>query len=203
MTLERTRPVIERLLEPIVGVAIRLGLGPNVVSVLGFLVATVAAAAFYAGGTVATEWYLLAGILVALSGILDLLDGAMARRLDITSDRGDLLDHTLDRYADIVLVGGLAAAVGEFLLGFLAITGVLLTSYLGTQAQAIGYGRLYAGALGRSDRMALIGLVGLLMAGYSQPLLGFTLVEWLLILFAVAGHLTAVQRFVVVWRGLA
>lgn len=201
MTLERLRPVADAVLRPMVRVCLSIGATPNMLSVLGFLFAIAAAVGFYLGPT-AWWWYLLATIFVAISGSLDLLDGAVARELDISSRAGDILDHTLDRYADIVLVGGLAAGAGQYLLGFLAVTGVVMTSYLGTQAQAVDFGRLYAGVMGRSDRLVLIGLVGVIMAGFTDPVYELTAVGWLLVLFAIVGHLTAVQRFVVLWRGL-
>lgn len=201
MTLERLRPITDRALAPAVRLSLAVGAGPHLLSVVGFACALVAAAAFVLG-PVDRGWYLVATLFVAVSGVLDLLDGAVARELGVSSDAGDVLDHTLDRYADIALVGGLAAGAGEFLLGFLAITGVVMTSYLGTQAQAVDFGRLYAGVMGRSDRLVLMGLVGVVMVVHEGAVSGLTAVGWLLVLFAVVGHLTALQRFVALWRGL-
>ena len=130
-----------------------------------------------------------------LNGWLDLLDGALARELDTASDAGDLLDHVLDRYADILLLVGFAAGIGDYALGVAAVTGVLMTSYLGTQAQAVGLDRVYGGLLGRADRLALMGVAGVLAAVVTESAFGFTVVGWLLIIFAVVGHITALQRF--------
>lgn len=201
MTLERFRPYLDSVLDPVVGGCVRLGLTPHIVSVLGFVVALGAAGIFVAAGDNAIL-YVLGAVLVAISGILDVVDGALARKMAIASDAGDILDHTLDRYADIVLIGGLAVGIDQVLLGFLAVTGVLMTSYLGTQAQAVGYGRLYAGLLGRSDRLVLIGVAAVAMAVEPGVLYTFTIVGWLLVVFAIVGHVTAVQRFTIVWRSL-
>jgi archaetidylinositol phosphate synthase len=127
--------------------------------------------------------------------VLDLLDGALARELDSSSEAGDLLDHVLDRYADIAVVVGLAAGVDRFALGLAAVTGVLMTSYLGTQAQAVGLDRVYGGLLGRADRLVLVGVVATVAAFVGTTLQGLSLVGWLLVVFAVVGHLTALQRF--------
>ena len=197
MTLDRLRPVADRGLVPFVRFARRLGLTPDGVSVIAFAVALGAAAAFVAGGA----WYLLGAALVFANGWLDLLDGALARELEVDSPAGDLLDHVLDRYADVVIIAGLAAGVGRYGLGFAAVTGVLLTSYLGTQAQAVGAGRDYGGLLGRADRLALVGVAAAL-APFTGRLGPLGAVGWLLAVFAVVGHLTAIQRFRGAWRDL-
>ncbi|VTT88249.1 CDP-diacylglycerol--glycerol-3-phosphate 3-phosphatidyltransferase [Halorubrum sp. DM2] len=200
MTLDQYRSVADRLLGPWVSAADRLGLSPDQVSVIAFLVAVAAAVAF-AGGSAAL--YAAGALLVLLNGWLDLVDGALARRQGIASDGGDFLDHVLDRYADVAVIAGLTAGIEAYALGFAAVTGVLLTSYLGTQIQAVGIGREYGGLLGRADRLALMGIVGVVAAAYSAPIVaGLNVVGLLLALFAVVGHLTAVQRFLGAWRDL-
>lgn len=194
MTLDKYRSLADRALEPFVTAAARLGLTPNGVSVLAIVVAALAAGAFYLGGD-EPLLYGVGALLVFVNGWFDLLDGALARRLDVASEAGDLLDHVLDRYADILIIAGLAAGIGRYDLGLAAVTGVLMTSYLGTQAQAVGLDRVYGGLLGRADRLALIGVVGALAVVATDPIQGFTVVGWLLIVFAVVGHLTALQRF--------
>ena len=103
----------------------------------------------------------------------------------------------------MAIIAGFTAGVEAYALGFAAVTGVLLTSYLGTQIQAVGIGREYGGLLGRADRLALAGIVGVAAAVYSAPVVaGLNVVGLLLALFAVVGHLTAVQRFLGAWRDL-
>ena len=105
----------------------------------------------------------LASALVITSGFFDALDGKVARLTGRTSKRGDLLDHILDRYSDVVMIGAIAVSAWcNPYIGLLALTGVLLTSYMGTQAQAVGAGRLYSGLLGRADRLVLLCLAPLL-----------------------------------------
>ena len=200
MTLEQLRPVADRLLEPFVDLSERLGLTPDAVSTVALVVAAAAGTAFALPGLdgpvagLAEGWYLVGAVLVFVNGWLDLVDGALARRLEVESEAGDLLDHVFDRYADIAIVAGLAAGVGRYDLGIAALTGVLMTSYLGTQAQAVGIERMYAGVVGRADRLLLVGVVGALVALVGPAPLGVPLVAALLGLLAVVGHLTAVQR---------
>jgi len=202
MTLDQLRPVANRALAPFVGLSVRLGLTPNAVSVISFVLAVAAAGSFTVAGN-DSVWYLVGAVLVFLNGWLDLLDGALARELDTASKAGDMLDHVLDRYADLIIIAGLAAGIERYALGFVAVTGVLMTSYLGTQAQAVGLDRVYGGLLGRADRLALVGVVGVVATVVPGEALGLTVVGWLLVLFAVVGHLTAIQRFYYAWRALS
>jgi archaetidylinositol phosphate synthase len=202
MTLDRFRPAADRALDPFVRGARRLGLTPDGVSLLAFVLAVAAGGTFVLAAD-DSLWYLVGAVLDFLNGWLDLLDGALAREQGTSSRAGDLLDHVIDRYADILLVAGLAAGVGRYGLGFLAVTGVLMTSYLGTQTQAIGLDRSYGGLVGRADRLALIGLVAVAVAVVPRPLVqGLTLVGLLLAFFAVIGHVTALQRFWGAWSDL-
>lgn len=201
MTLDRFRWVADRALDPFVGAARTAGLSPNGVSVIAFVLA-LAAGGVYAVATREPLLYLAGAVLVFLNGWLDLVDGALAREMDVASSAGDLLDHVLDRYADIVIIVGLAAGVGQWAIGIAAVTGVLMTSYLGTQAQAVGLDRVYGGLLGRADRLALVGVVTGVAAFVQPPLPELSLVGWLLVVFAVVGHVTAVQRFYHAMHGL-
>lgn len=200
MTLDQYRDVARRIADPLVERLARLGVGPDPVSLVAVALAGGAGLAFaLAGGD--PRLYLAGAALVLANGVLDMLDGELARRLDVDSRAGDLLDHVLDRYADIVILAGLAAGIGRYALGFAAVTGVLLTSYLGTQIEAIGMDREYGGLLGRADRLALIGAVAA-VAPFAPETGPLTIVGWLLAFLAVVGHLTAIQRFFGAWRAL-
>lgn len=203
MTLDKFRPYVSRFLDPFVAGFDRVGMTPNGVSVIAFGMAVLAAAAFALGGRGEPMWYAVAAALVFCNGWLDIVDGALAREQEVASAGGDLLDHVLDRYADIVVIAGLAAGLEDYLLGFVAVTGVVMTSYLGTQAQAVGLDRVYGGLVGRADRLAIIGLVGFLAYPLAGTTLGgFSIVGWLLIFLAVVGHATAIQRFYYSWAAL-
>ena len=178
---------------------------PNVLSWLAFAAAAGAGLAFY----LATPAFLLLAVLLVLANaLLDALDGKVAKMTGQATRRGDFLDHVLDRYADVIMLGGIAlGAYGNVLAGLLAIVGVLLASYMGTQAQAVGLGRDYAGVMGRADRLAILFLAACieLIADPSGrgggPLL-FTPLTLALLLFAVLGQITAIQRGVSAWRRL-
>jgi archaetidylinositol phosphate synthase len=202
MTLDALRPLADRLIDPFIRGAKRVGLTPDTVSVLALVAAAGAAGSFYAAGA-NQRLYLVGATLVLCNGVLDLIDGGLARELETASAAGDLLDHVLDRYADILIIGGLAAGVGRYALGLAAVTGVLMTSYLGTQAQAVDLDRVYGGVLGRADRLALTGSVTAVASVFAGTAAGLTVVGWLLVVFAVVGHVTALQRFYYAMRELS
>jgi len=204
MTLDQFRPLAERGLSPFVRAADALGLSPDGVSVVAFACAVAAGVAFgLAPPSEAPLSYVAGSALVFANGWLDLVDGALARAQGTDSSGGDLLDHVLDRYADIAVLVGLAAGIGRYGLGLAAVTGVLMTSYLGTQIQAVGIGREYGGLLGRADRLALVGIVGVVAAAVPGPLVGgLGVVGLLLVVFAIVGHLTALQRFRGAWADI-
>jgi archaetidylinositol phosphate synthase len=147
------------------------------------------------------NYYLFfAALFVFLNGLFDAVDGKVAKIANKTSLRGDFLDHALDRYADVFIVGGLALSSWcRPSIGLLAVIGMLLTSYMGTQSQAIGHKRDYSGLLGRADRLVLLMIfpvVQHIALRYSLQLpWNTTVLEWGLIYFAVVGNITAVQRF--------
>lgn len=195
MTLDRLRPHTKRLFAPIVSLAIRLGLTPNICTIISLLGAGGAAVAFYYGEI------LLGVLMVAANAVFDAIDGAIAREQRTESPKGDFLDHVIDRYADILIITGIAAGgFASWPIGIFALTGVLMSSYLGTQAQAVGAGRFYGGVLGRADRLVLLMIAGVLDLIFPAPILGIPYLGWLMVIFGVFGHITAFQRFMHVWR---
>jgi|TARA_B110000116_G_scaffold2739_1_gene2414 phosphatidylglycerophosphate synthase len=106
-------------------------------------------------------------VLVLIAGLFDALDGALARHQGTDGPYGDFLDHTIDRVVDvglIIAIGYNAAFVIDPLAGWAAALLTLLGSYMGTQAQSVGLGRLYGG-FSRADRL-VVTLAGLIWAAW-------------------------------------
>ena len=178
---------------------------PNHLSWLAFGVAVGAGIAFY----LATPASLLLAIpLVFGNALLDALDGKVAKLTGRASARGDFLDHVLDRYADVIMIGGIALGrYGDVVIGFFAVLGVILASYMGTQAQAVGLGRDYGGLMGRADRLVLLFFAAWVQVladpgGVGGGFLKYTPLTLALIVLAVLGQVTAIQRAIVAWRRL-
>lgn len=198
MTLDQYRSSAKVYFDPLVSIAIRCRLTPNFFTIAALIASAAAGVLFFLRLEL---WGIIA---VALNAFCDAMDGAVAREMQTQSRRGDFLDHAVDRYADIFIITGIfSGGMVPWQVGVFALTGVLMSSYLGTQAQAVGVGRYYGGILGRADRLVLILAVGVieLLVPMSWPVLGFTLswFGWLFVLFGIFGHITAFQRFAYVW----
>jgi len=180
---------------------------------------TVSAAVLAALVRLSIPWlFLPVAALVLLGGMFDVIDGEVARRTARASVRGDLLDHVLDRYADVILVLGIAiSGYANPLLALLALVSLLLTSYMGTQAQAVGQGRLYGGLLSRADRLVVLAVAVFLEFDWSLPWpwapsepwarfhafgLAFTVIDVAFLYFVIAGQWTAVARALRVYRAI-
>jgi phosphatidylglycerophosphate synthase len=198
MTLDSHRSSIVVVTEPILNVLQQLSISADTVSAVSLGCAVLAAVAYYAAGN-NNLVLVLALLFLLLNGLLDALDGALARKTGTVSKYGDFVDHVIDRYADVFIIFGIF--LGGFLpadLGALALAGVLLASYLGTQAQAVGIGRVYGGIMGRADRMVVLSIATIFnlaypvafgVQGFQFPVLG-----WALLLIGVLSHVTALQR---------
>ena len=117
----------------------RLGLSPNALTVIGFLIACAAAVA--AG---AQAW-LLAGFLVIFGGIFDMFDGLVARATGKASKAGAFLDSTFDRWGEGVVYIGIVAGclfagydLGA-ILAAAAMSAAFMVSYTRARAESLGF----------------------------------------------------------------
>ena len=194
--LDKYRQKAEYILEPIAG---KISMEANWLTYLSLLFA------FFAGIASFLSFerrYLLlfASLCIFINGLLDALDGKIARMKGKASKKGDFVDHAIDRFSDALIIGGIALSPWvDKLIAVPAIAAVLLVSYLGTQAQAVGYKRVYAGALGRADRIAIL-FFACILQFFFDKFFGFYLLEWVMIYFIVAGVITIVQRYFAVMK---
>lgn len=165
-------------------------MSPNTLTLLGLLISAVSALMFARGDLIAGS------ILLLLSGIFDVLDGAVARASGSMTPFGGLLDSVCDRYADAVIFAGItygyiSGTIGNpllfgidvWVLCIFAMIGSYLVSYSRARAEAAGSGVLDVGIAERPERMIL------LMAG------GFTgLLAPAVAIIVILTHITLLQR---------
>ncbi|MFP5219964.1 MAG: phosphatidylinositol phosphate synthase [Actinomycetes bacterium] len=193
------RPAVNRVVDPIAGALLRAGISPDVVTAVGTTGAVAGALVFFPRGA-----FLLGTLVVVLSVLTDLLDGAMARRRGTPSAFGAWLDSTCDRVADAAIFSGLAlwfAGEGDdrLLLGlslFCLVSGGIV-SYAKARAEGLGL-RCDVGLAERAERLILV-LAGTLLAGLGVDV-ALAVLLWLL---AAASAVTVVQRLLEVRRQAA
>jgi len=170
------------VLDPLGGFLNRLGLTPNMVTVLGLLGNTVGAI-YLAYGEMFTG-----GIWIALMTPVDALDGTMARLRGESSDFGAYVDSVSDRYSELIIYGGLLyhfLRLGEPLGGMLtfgAAAGSVLVSYVKARAEGLGY-EAKVGLLTRAERYIVL-----------APSLVFNQIYIGLGIIAIFANITALQR---------
>jgi len=200
MVADDYRDIGTKILKPLANI---MPLGPMGISLLSLLTALTAGYSFAVSDLDENKaWLLLGSLMVFLTAVFDALDGIVARMRNLSSRRGDLVDHTLDRVADIVIVGGVALGpLVDVTVGFSAIIGILMLSYMGTQAQAVGAGREYAGLLGRADRLVVLAIVPIIQyldKGYGD----LNYMTLMCYVFAIVCTLSAAYRFQRIWKEL-
>ncbi|MGD2065946.1 MAG: archaetidylinositol phosphate synthase [Candidatus Bathyarchaeota archaeon] len=167
-----------------------IGLTPNHVSILGIILAVLSAVTYW-------QWKLnpllliLAPLLMLASGLLDALDGALARQYGKATAFGGFFDSLLDRYADsIILCGIILGELTEVSWGLAALIGSLLVSYARSRAEAAGVKMESVGLFERAERIVLLALVSLISYVWLDALC------WGVLLLAVLTNLTVIQRAV-------
>lgn len=179
------RRTAERVASPLA----RHGVTPNAVTVLGFAF-NIGTAAVLASGHLSAG-----GVLLLLSGLFDMLDGALARITSRQSDFGAFLDSLLDRYSEaaillaLIFVFTVRGETGAVILTYAAAVGSILISYSRARAEGLGLD-CAVGIAPRPERVLILG-VGLLF----NP----TTTIGALIVLAFLTHVTAMQRLHHVW----
>jgi phosphatidylglycerophosphate synthase len=184
------------LLDQLAGFLLSIGLSPNILTVAGFLgmclVAAVIAMGYEAAG----------GVLIVVAGILDAVDGALARLSGRVTKFGAFLDSTLDRWAESLLFLAIVfRSVSRHddltvYLAVIALFGSLLVSYTRARAEGLG-ASIKGGWLTRFERMAVL-VAGLILTYWLGPL-SLTIAVGLIAFFA---NLTALQRLLAARQAL-
>ncbi len=165
--------LIYKIINPLVHGMIKIGITPNLVTTIGFLGNLAGACILvYAGINQDMNHYSLigwAGGVILLSSLFDMMDGQVARIGGMSSTFGAMYDSVLDRYSELVTLGGICfCLIGhDYLLGaiitFAALVGSLMVSYVRARAEGLGL-ECKIGFMQRPKRVVLTSL-GLLICG--------------------------------------
>lgn len=172
------------LLAPLVRLLTRMGVNPNALTITGIVITTAGALAFFLRSP------RLGGFLILLGGLCDAIDGSLARNAGKATRFGALLDSSVDRYAEFVMlfgIGGYFLMVDDYVsaaVTFLALCGSFMVSYTRARAESLGLAAK-VGVMQRPERIVFLGASALL-----HPI-ALKITIWIVAVFA---NFTALQR---------
>lgn len=162
---------IYKVIDPFVRVLIKLGLTPNAVTTIGFVLNIGVAVIFIIGGEKGNRGDLTyigwAGALILFAGLFDMLDGQVARLGNMKSTFGALYDSVLDRYSEQIMFLGICyylVAHHYFLssiFAFIALMGSMMVSYVRARAEGLGI-ECSGGLMQRPERVVTIGVFAII-----------------------------------------
>src|ERR1700712_1914268 len=168
---------IYKVIDPFVKVLIKLGLTPNAVTSIGFVLNIFVAVIFIVGAEEGNRGDLTyvggAGGLILFAGLFDMLDGQVARLGNMKSTFGALYDSVLDRYSELIMFLGICyylVAHHYFLssiAAFIALIGSMMVSYVRARAEGLGV-EIKGGLMQRPERVVTIGLCAALSGIVAQ-----------------------------------
>lgn len=187
------RQQIDKGVQPVGMALVNMGITADVMTIMGISMSAVAAVVIGGGHL---GWGLL---LMVLTGLPDLLDGAIAKAAGTSSMRGAYFDSVSDRLTDIMLFSGVAWFLSDTIDSQIhmlpvAVMGLaVMISYQRAKAESLGFDAK-GGLMERAERFIALG-VGLFLGTFSTSLL----IAVLWVMFALTA-ITAVQRFFKVWK---
>ncbi|MDR2873148.1 MAG: CDP-alcohol phosphatidyltransferase family protein [Methanobrevibacter sp.] len=179
--LNRFRPFLKNILEPI---AKNSNINPNLISLLSFLIAILSAV--FIGYYNNLE---LGSLFILLSGFFDVLDGAIARYHNKTSKFGAILDSSLDRFSDaIIIMGFIHGLYIDWFLGILAIHSGFMVSYVRASSQSQGISN-DVGVAERAVRLIIL-IISLVVGLF----LNVDYIQFIIMFLVVISYFTVIQR---------
>ena len=212
---------IYKVLDPFVRVLIKIGLTPNIVTFIGFVLNLAVAVVFVMGAEKTNRGDLSyvgwAGALILFAGLFDMLDGQVARIGKMKSSFGAMFDSVLDRYSELFMFLGICYYLISHhylvssLFAFIGMIGSMMVSYTRARAEGLGI-ECKGGLMQRPERIVLLGTSALACGVVAQyiggdfkwyvPGIKFHVFETMSIftipitLLAILANVTAINRLI-------
>jgi archaetidylinositol phosphate synthase len=178
----------ENVVEGFVILLANLGFTPNTLTVMGLLTSTVSASVYL-------HWQsnrlnlVYAAILILVSGFIDAIDGALARKTGNVTSFGGFFDSIADRYSDALIISAVViSGLSNPIWGIAALIGSLMVSYTRSRSEAAGVSMLAVGLAERAERMML--LVVITFVAYFR----IEILNYGIVVLAIISNLTVFQR---------
>ncbi len=183
---QKRRVTYESASIPFGKICLRLGLTPNILTGIAFLVSAGAAVLYWQGQL------LWATAVVLLTMLTDMLDGATARAGNCGTKFGGILDHVSDRYAEALILFGIAlSGTVNPVWAMFALFGMIIASYTREAAESQGkLENVAVGAVGRLEKLIII-MLGSIIEHFWP---GYNVLTYALIVVGAVSYITSVQR---------
>ena len=181
---EKFEASVSKVVKPLASI----GVTPNQLTVLGFLVSLFAGLSFL-------TWYnnkerlLAGGILILVSGMIDAVDGILARITGKVTKFGGFFDSVADRYSDATVLSGiiLGGLCNPF-IGLATLVGTLMVSYTRSRSEAEGVKMAGVGLAERAERMIFLAIFAWLNYWWHMAL------NYGVLILGILAHFTVIQR---------
>ncbi len=212
------RSLVYYVFTPFVNFCIKFGISANMITVLGLLLNLLAAGFLvYAAELQTRDNYSLlgwAGFTILIAGLMDMVDGRLARVSQSDSNSGALFDSVIDRYSEMFMFLGICYYLISYdyflssLFAFIAMIGSVMVSYTRARAEGLGVD-CSVGSMQRPERVMIVGFAAM-FCGITSGFVGDVKVDvdWLpfplfetmtvftlpLAILAILANVTAFQR---------
>ena len=155
MLNDKLRPQTNKITDQI---GEKIEIDPNIVTLIGLLISIFSGVLFASGNLAAGALFII------ISGICDMIDGAIARSHNRRTKFGGFLDSTCDRFADAaILIGIIYSGFVDPILGALAIHSSITVSYVRSRAEQEGI-KCSVGIAERAERLLIITIGSIIAA---------------------------------------
>ncbi len=194
--LTKLKQKVQQLMSTEAKAAHKIGLTPNAVTFIGFLLSIFAGVAYALTSPLQPLWLVAGVVLLMVSGFCDTLDGALARTFKQATSFGGFLDSLLDRYADLFVLAGIMVSgasvimspVFTLLVGLAALASSFMVSYSRARAEAAGVKMESIGIAERPERIIILAVSSL------AAVLWLPALAWGVAVIAVLATVTVLQR---------
>lgn len=191
MVLGRFRERYQKAMMPIGKALGKIGLTPNMITIISVIVSIGACWVLY------LQELFWGAVLIILTGVVDMFDGAVARATGTASPAGATFDHVMDRYAEFFMVLGIILSqYVTWWVGFFAFFSMIMASFARAKAESVG--GLESCTVGIAERQEKLGLIlfGLFLTAFipSISVFGISVLELCLAAVGILSQITVFQR---------
>lgn len=203
--------VIYKIIDPAIKGMIKIGITPNTVTTIGFLLNILSAVLFIYAGTLSDagtfKFVGIGGAVLLFASLFDMLDGRLARVGNMATEFGAFYDSVLDRYSELVTLFGIVFLLFNKLyfwsaiVTFVALIGSIMVSYVRARAEGLDI-ECKVGIMQRPERVVLTSL-GALLCGIFGSIEAFDPMYILIVpmwIIAILANYTAFVRIMHCYR---